>query len=231
MQFASIDIETTGINYDMDQILEIGICLIDTKNYTDIEKCPQLNLIVSHERYQGSAFAINMNQRLFKILAGQEKADDVNEYRKQHNIVRPNQIGEILWQFFYIHQHGELDKFDGIIAGGYMSRHNFFGEDLPAMNNRIPKIFINPIGKNFDKFDRNFLKMLPQFNKFILMRRSADPSVFFADYNNDSTLPNLKTCMDRSKVFTPDRIVTHEALQDAKDTAVVFMEGIKKLKI
>ena len=85
------------------------------------------------------------------------------------------------------------------------------------------------LGKNFASFDLQFLKKTNIFNEVKLSSRSADIGVLF-QMKDDETLPSMKTCMQRSGLDFPEG-VTHDALQDAKDTAILYMEGLRRLNL
>jgi hypothetical protein len=86
-------------------------------------------------------------------------------------------------------------------------------------------VSINVAGKNFASFDKQFLQKLPNWNSVINVRsRIIDPAILCVDWENDSSLPNLETCMQRSHV---EGTVTHDALQDAVDV-VRTIRGITR---
>lgn len=68
MKFISLDTETTGIDLVNDQILEIALIAVDTDKPRG--EWPVYHKAVAHDRYEGGAYAINLNARLFKCLAG-----------------------------------------------------------------------------------------------------------------------------------------------------------------
>lgn len=121
MKFISIDTETTGLNKDKDQILEFGAVLVDTD--TPRETWPTFHRIIEHDRYSGNAYAIQLNNRLFRILAGVDKTDIkicdsfefINDFCKflLNNGYEKNIDGSISW-----------------IAAG----KNVAGFDLPFLN-------------------------------------------------------------------------------------------------
>lgn len=67
--YASIDIETTGLNSKEDQILQVGIVLDDFE--CPVETLPQLELLVlnRYRRYSGSAFALQMNHIILEQIS------------------------------------------------------------------------------------------------------------------------------------------------------------------
>ena len=78
MKFCVIDLETTGFpgkdgTVDELQIIEFGAVIEDTNNILPMSDLPKYNRIIRHEQFIGGAFAINMNSRIFEILAKREK--------------------------------------------------------------------------------------------------------------------------------------------------------------
>ena len=69
MEYISIDIETTGLDRENDQVLEIGAIIENTFDPKPFDELPKFHAIILHPRYEGSSYAINMNKRIFQILA------------------------------------------------------------------------------------------------------------------------------------------------------------------
>jgi oligoribonuclease len=71
MPYLSIDIETTGLDPDWCQILEIGAVW---DNWTlPMEDLPTYRRLVVHDEYRGQPFALAMNAALLRELAGEPK--------------------------------------------------------------------------------------------------------------------------------------------------------------
>lgn len=64
MKYISIDFETTGLDENECQILEMGVVWVNTK--TDETK--EFYKIVRNDFYSGSEYAINLNARIFNLL-------------------------------------------------------------------------------------------------------------------------------------------------------------------
>lgn len=74
--YFSIDLETTGLDPKNHQILEIGIIYEDPMKQLSFEEIPKFRCLVEYENFIGSAFAINLNQRIFKEIVELEKSGD-----------------------------------------------------------------------------------------------------------------------------------------------------------
>lgn len=76
MKYVSVDLETTGLDPENDQVLELAMVVEDTNNPLPLSSLPVLHLIIKHERVTGHYIAIAMNSRIFNILRGKEKLDE-----------------------------------------------------------------------------------------------------------------------------------------------------------
>lgn len=70
MKLLAFDLETTGLNPYGDQILQIGAVVFDHEDVTTpVEDLPCFVTDVRHDRYQGDAFALQMNHEILLRLA------------------------------------------------------------------------------------------------------------------------------------------------------------------
>ncbi len=113
MRYASIDIETTGLNPDTCQILEIGIVIDDLEQPINPIP-PTLHLYIKHDLIVGEPYALNMNARIIKILAENKLPNIVPEFKAE------SLIQDFLWTHF-------PDK--PTVAG-----KNFYGFDFRFIN-------------------------------------------------------------------------------------------------
>lgn len=200
MKYVSIDIETTGLDPETCQILQIGAVIEDTLNPVPLEDLPSFKCIVEHENYSGSPFALSLNSWILKILGGLENKtkDERLEYRKYHNILPAGLVAKS-FQMWLI--------------------ENCLATDL------IGPVKINAAGKNFASFDKVFLQKLPSWGANVQIRqRILDPAILLTDWKTDESLPNLQVCIDRCKLTGE---VTHDALQDAIDVVRVIRSVTK----
>lgn len=68
MKYVSIDIETTGLNPETCDVLEIG-AIIDTDPSVPIDELPTYRYRVLQETYRGEPYALAMHKELFSDLA------------------------------------------------------------------------------------------------------------------------------------------------------------------
>jgi DNA polymerase III alpha subunit (gram-positive type) len=197
MKYISLDIETTGLDRENDQVLEIGAIFEDTNKQLSFEEIPKFHAILNHPRYSGTPFAIDLNQRIFKILAGRTflKDDEQVAYDDKFNIVRAINVSMEFYKWLY----------------NTTKTSNMYGEPI--------KIIV--AGKNVASFDIPFLENIPNWNhsRIKFGHRVIDPAMLYIDFNSDLSVPSLETCLERAE-FSPN--VTHNAIEDAWDVIKVL---------
>ena len=219
MIYVSIDIETSGLDSDMNSILSIGAIIEDTSKKLPFEECPKFNAIVLQRNIQGSPRAITMNSNIISLMSDYLDGDDETKQNfnthSEYQFLEEEEVVKEFYRFLYANGVGD----DSIMnSGGYGEFRN--GQWNAAFNNGTKPIHLNVAGKNFGTFDKLFLEELPWWKKLIRVRqRILDPGILFVDWQNDETIPNLKTCKERSNI---DGIVTHNALEDAWDVIQIL---------
>ena len=80
MRYASIDIETTGIDPSRHQILEIG-CVVEAADWsTPIKELPTFRALVNPGEIRGEARALKMNADLItELVAGGDRCLDIHQ--------------------------------------------------------------------------------------------------------------------------------------------------------
>ena len=93
-------------------------------------------------------------------------------------------------------------------------------------NNNIDPKKIKVVGKNFNSFDKAFIKkVLDSFQTPVhgdhidFHRRVLDLGSVMVDFKNDEWVPNLQECKNRAGVKGE---VIHDALEDARDVIKVL---------
>jgi len=86
MKYVSIDLETTGLNADNCQVLEIGaVCDDLSQPFDPGHPCHIFHRFVSHREYYGEPFALALNQQILYTLARGQDSDicDVHDVADQ----------------------------------------------------------------------------------------------------------------------------------------------------
>lgn len=195
MKYVSIDIETTGLDPEACQILQIGAVIEDTENVVDLSDLPRFSCIVENPVYTGQPVALSMNVNILKKLGELERADkdQKTDLRKAHNIIPVGIVAK---------------SFNMWLAGR--------GFEMSSTG----AITINAAGKNFASFDKLFLQKLPNWGANVQMRqRIIDPAILFVNWKEDSSLPSLNQCLTRAGLAGE---VSHDALDDALDVVRVI---------
>lgn len=219
MIYTSIDIETSGLDSDMNSILSIGAIIEDTSKKLPFEECPKFNAIVLQRNIQGSPRAITMNRNIISLMSDYLDGDDeLKQNMDTHSEYLFLEEEEVVKEFYrFLCANGVGDN-SIMNSGGYGEFRN--GQWNVAFNNGTKPIHLNVAGKNFGTFDKLFLEELPWWKKLIRVRqRILDPGILFVDWENDETLPNLTKCKERSNI---NGIVTHNALEDAWDVIQIL---------
>ena len=170
MKYVSLDLETTGIDPEKHQILELGAILEDTNNLLSFEDIPKFNCIIEREEIVGHPIALRMNKRIIDILAdyANAKGEDRALMAIKHNIIKEKHL---VWSFF-----SWLDPFcqDSII--------NVAGKNYSSFDAKfLDKVQGWKEAKTFE-------------------RRILDPSSLFLDWKKDLRLPSLDECLSRAGI-------------------------------
>lgn len=188
MKYVSIDIETTGLDPNKDDIVEFGAVIDDLKNPKPYDKLPRFHGYVlpwrvdeqyknltlqeksKHTRYHGDAYALSMHPTIFRRIATREKG---YEYYSPSNLI------------------------------------HYFKEFLRT-NELTEKVVF--AGKNFASFDLQFLNRIDTWYLLENSYRVIDPTALFIDINKDEIPPSTKQCLARAGY---DSSVAHTAIEDA----------------
>ncbi len=72
--FVSLDIETTGLDPETCQIIEVGAVIDDWLN--PLEDPPTFHRYVTHKVYRGEPYALSMHRKIFRRIADKEEGFD-----------------------------------------------------------------------------------------------------------------------------------------------------------
>jgi oligoribonuclease len=216
MKYLSLDIETTGLNSENDQILSVGIIIEDTEKKLPFEEIPKFHVAIVRERIEGDLFAINLNKNLLQTIntwkGSNEEGRDLLEKSSGMIFLKEDEIVPALFNFLFKNNILDLSLYQFDVNRQVQV---IDGVVYPVLNNRTPISHLNVAGKNVATFDKLFVEKLPRWKQFFKIRqRIIDPTVLFTNWNEDDQLPNLTTCKERAGTGGE---VTHDAIQDAFD--------------
>ncbi len=106
MKFASIDIETTGLDSETCDIVEFGAVLDDTSNEQLVSELPRFHAYMVKERYRGEPYALSMHPAIFKRIATREPG---------FMYVKPDALAMHFMNFLIQNGYGKRDS-EGTIA-------------------------------------------------------------------------------------------------------------------
>lgn len=170
MRFLSIDIETTGLDPQRNQILEFGAVAIDTScgnaPYVD-----EFRAVFIHEELNGNPIALTMNSELISEINEVLRTKNFNyaEYNSDHstNIFARNAAE---FQVYFEQWLGSI---------GFTER-------------------LTLAGKNLASFDLKFIEAAGIKIKY--RHRMIDPAILYVNWEKDETLPDLQQCLDRAGI-------------------------------
>lgn len=192
MIYVCIDIETTGLDPEYNDIVEFAAIIEDTDLQLPFEIIPKYSVLIEQEEYTGSPYALAMHKEIFDELAKKpnerkEKVIDIHSLAESFHYW--------LWENLTKNSHLPIDT---------------------------SPIKINVAGKNFSWFDYQFLKNVHDFTKLIkINHRVIDPSTLYYDQTKDNdSLPGLDECKIRAGLDRTS--IRHRALYDAMDVIEVL---------
>ena len=197
MQYVSLDIETTGLDPEKDQVLEIAAVFDDLK--TPLRNLPTYHLWVKHERLEGTPEALAMNKRYLDAWAtSRQKQTVIGRWAE------PHMVGDYL---------------------GIFLAHCYGFKQFSEMVRKQQKITV--AGKNAGSFDLAFLRQLPNTGRGGLVpvgatnqelcrqfhHRVIDPANFFLWAEDEEPL-SLDECWERAGLHGVE-LEEHNPLHDA----------------
>lgn len=213
MIYVSIDIETSGLNPELNDILSFGAIIEDTTLKLPFNELPKFNAIILQHEINGTPRALTMNKEVILLINEYIEGNDEvkSNLSKKNDIIflKEDELSQKFYEFLFLNgftpKRPFLNSFVRVVDG----------KTLPVFNGNTPQITINVAGKNFATFDKLFLDKLPWWKKIINVRqRIIDPSILFCDWSNDESLPNMLKCKERAFI---EGEVYHTALDDAWD--------------
>ena len=199
MRYASIDIETLGLDADTCDVIEFGAVLDNLEDQKPLADLPTFHAYIlpygaEDEQvgiYRGEPYAMSMHATILRRIA---KRDAGYQY------LRPHELGSAFREFLTQHDYGEF-----LVKGN-------------------PKLAV--AGKNFASFDRLFLDRMGFFEQVPVAHRCFDPGSLYAR-KDDEKLPNTETCCQRAHIT--DHQERHDAVYDALTVVKLIRHAINSI--
>lgn len=220
MKYISIDIETTGLDREVCQILSVGAVIEDTNNPLPLTELPTFHCAIKRSSVYGELYALNMNKDLIETIVQYQTAKDQdfkNDLVEKTGMMflDEDEVVDALFRFCFDNNMVEVDpKF----LNKTVRLVN--GKTYPILSTNMDKVYLTVAGKNFATFDKMFLERLPRWKQvFNIRQRIIDPSILFTDWKSDESLPSLLQCKQRAGISGE---VTHNAVEDAMDVIQIL---------
>ena len=208
MKAVSIDIETTGLNINNAEILEVGMVAFDTDQpFIGLNRTNTLRIVIVKNNWQGEVYALNLNKDIIaEILQAQKlfKEDPSKPIAVNgagvYDTVYVNVEAEDHWPTTSDFNKGVLLDLDYFIDR-FFKQNKFEGR-------------ITVAGKNFAGFDGPFLRRNHMFGDKFMSRfrhKILDPGSMYV-LPEDDQVPGLPLCLERAGLPSE---VPHTAVEDA----------------
>jgi len=202
MKYISVDVETTGLNPEQDQILQIAMILEDTER--PVPNPPYLNIGIKRNRISGDMKAMALNSKIIKLLG---------ETKSSKSTVTYNCGGKDI-EMELLHESNVVYE-----VASWLIDHGF-------KLDWDDRIRITCAGKNFGAFDKLFLERLPGWKDRIAIRqRYLDPSILYINWSTDTEPPSLEECIMRAG-FNYQEATEH--IHDAYFDAMMIIKLLRK---
>lgn len=125
MKYISLDLETTGLVKDPNNILQLSMVVEDTTKLMPLRELPHLTAFVDQGTFTGSAFALQMNAWILKEIANANKGIDT-----KYPVVQPLALWDSVHDF--INEH--FGRRNALVAGKNVASFDlqFFPENVRA---------------------------------------------------------------------------------------------------
>lgn len=203
MLYASIDIETCGLDPERHKIIEIAAVVDDTANPKPLDTLPRFQALVrnysgGHDDYLVSQYCLKMHADIWAEL--NTPFDQIEKLGL--NIITEYAVMDKLRDFF--------------LANGFKVE--------PGKNT----VTVTVAGKNFASFDGRFLAKLnhslPDKGKLKFHHRVIDPAAYFMR-RDDEVVPDTNECLRRAGIKAES---DHRALADAMNVVRLVRYGLSK---
>lgn len=192
MRYVSIDIETTGLDPNENQMIEFGAIIENSHFPLSYDESPKYRRIIlaKDKVYNFSSYAAKINANLIALISDIENGRAGVSFNNNKNITETAFYADELIPDFKI----------WLMTNGFIE-------------NSKGTVQIVAAGKNFSGFDKQFIKSLsPESYGLKINYKAIDPATSFIDWENDLEPPSSDECLKRAGIIAETK---HEALGDA----------------
>lgn len=188
MKYFSVDLETTGVDEDKHQIIEIGAVFDDLKNPKPIDELESYHTYVEHDEYTLSPYVLGMHSD-----QGTGIFNKIHKYKQRGQGVSEREALDGLYSFICQNQYIDLEDNPTV---------TFAAKNLTVFDTRFLQKAIS----------RNYNEEFP--NKWHKIRQyHMDPAILYMNPEEDYAPPGFKDCLKRAGF---ENTVSHKAVDDAK---------------
>lgn len=198
MKYLSLDLETSSLVRNPDNIITASFVLEDSDNIQPVEHLPALNILFTKlEGMSMQAVALAMNQRYLVAMALSDG-------------MKPDYLATLLGHDLVEKAKGILNRYDTVDCW-----HDF---DVKLRSFLDAHGLKKPIlaGKNVGTFDLQFF--YPNVQD-LFDYRVIDAGARLLDFKKDKKIPSLATCLNRAGFGAN---VAHDSYEDALDVIRVL---------
>jgi hypothetical protein len=213
LTFASVDIETTGLDPNKDSVLEIAAGIGEVKARDEFANINDMSshiyapmwyeirmLVIPRAPITAELYILSMHSRLWGEMAKYDKLMGKDKQVIKVDLgLNPNK------QEFWVVRRETV--------------YPIFRSWFKARN---PDGFMNVAGKNYAGFDARFLRRIDPGFDDMFRARVIDPAPLYFRHG-DEKMPSTEMCLERLKVEWPEMpsMSEHSAMDDAR--AVTWM--------
>lgn len=190
MKAISIDIETTGLDANFNQILEIGLVAFDTHKPFIQTKDNTLHIVFVQENIYGNIYALEINKVLITEMC------EVNKQLKKENKLQKT-----------------IEQVDKTIIYTYSFNIKQFIDKFLHNNNYKSNEKITVAGKNFASFDKQFIDANLELKSIFsnIRHRVLDIGSLYLT-EQDTEVPSLSICLQPAGL---NNFVARTTVEDA----------------
>lgn len=175
MKYLAIDIETTSLKPEDDQILSFAAVLEDTENIKPVKDLPSFYCMFKYDKIRGENYALSMHPKLLREIATSKKSN-IYEIKSKPFSLKLD-FDDFNENFYNFLKENKLDCYKLKVAG-----KNASAFDIPWIRNKVDGY------KTYFDFSHRVL----------------DVGSVMVDFKEDDWIPNSEKCKERAELKDTD---------------------------